>query len=434
MHRHVRKALLLLLLLTGSGACRFTGHGPGGGGDGSSSPDPGGGIGDGGSAPKNVVIFTPVGDSLGRTDLTDLEFLPGQNGEAIVISKSGLVLYVDALLTPLAQTQVLDVEDGGERGLLNVVADPGYADNHFVYFFYTRGGVSPDVNRVERYTVESDSSLGTFELSEPLLIIEFSKIESPNPASNHNGGGLAFDSQGNLLIGVGDGGGGASSSESLEISQDLDLRLGKIHRVVPDRDPFPEPTPSPDVEHFILPAGQDVSEAEPSIYAVGFRNPSGLVINGDDEAFVGDEGFAAFEEVNLVGAAGENFGWPFCEGACTEPGTVDPAHGYDHDDDSFLDQDPFYATHDDASGGLRSVIALAFYSGGQYDGLLDESLLYTDFFLGFVRAFQEGPLAPDRHVGHVSGLTSLQTHPVDGFLYGVGPSGSDKILRVDLNP
>ena len=249
MRRDGERVILLLLILSlgfAAGCARFGGSGsdgdpshPGGGNGGIGSDQPG---------PKNLIQFTPVGDPL-ADDLTDLEFLPDQNGEAIASSKGGELFYLRADFTALNETPQVDVEDGGERGLLGIAADPDYATNHFIYLFYTADNISPDRNRVMRYTVAVDTATGSFELTEPHLIIQFTKSQSPNPASNHNGGALGFDAAGNLWIGVGDGGGGASFSTTFNIAQDLDVRLGKIHRIIPDDGPA-APTPTPDAEHF----------------------------------------------------------------------------------------------------------------------------------------------------------------------------------------
>jgi hypothetical protein len=424
---------MLVFLVGLTSACRFMSNreripSPGG--------SVGGGLGSGGDpgdpGPKDLVTFTPVGASFETFDLIDLEFLPGQNGEALVISKSGTVFYLDGEFSPLPEVEQLFVEDDGERGLLNVIADPDYADNHYVYFYYTVGGFSPDLNRVRRYTVDADVSAGTFELREPLTIIQFWKIESPNPASNHNGGSLSFDEDGALLIGVGDGGGGAGANQTLNLSQDPEIRLGKIHRVIPDREPFPTPTPFPHAEHFEVPIGQDVSDAEPSIFAFGFRNPFRTVQGAQGELWVGDVGLDV-EEVDDVTAAGDNFGWPQCEGSCAEPGFQDPLHGYLHDDEAFLDEDPAFLGQDPPSDLKRRVLVLAEYQGDRYDGVPADGLIYTDFYLGWVRvmradAFQG--VSEDWHLGHQSGLTVLQENPADGFLYGVS-TDSDRILRME---
>src|SRR5262249_39633686 len=186
---------------------------------------------DGGGTGQAIVVFTSVGDHL-TSDLIDIEFLPGQNGDSIVIGKDGEVFYLDGNFHQVGQTQTITtVMDDSERGLLNVAADPDYANNHLVYFYYTVAGTNPDVNRVERYHVGVNKNAGTFAIDSNFIIIEFNKNQSPSPGNNHNGGSMLFDAQGNMLLGVGDGGGASSSDRNRRISQDTTLSLGKIHRI-----------------------------------------------------------------------------------------------------------------------------------------------------------------------------------------------------------
>jgi len=86
------------------------------------------------------ISFIEIGDSFPSVDLIDLEFLPGQNGELIVIRQGGTLHYLKSDFSLLAQTAQISVQAGGEQGLLNIAADPDYASNHFIYLYYTAPG------------------------------------------------------------------------------------------------------------------------------------------------------------------------------------------------------------------------------------------------------------------------------------------------------
>jgi glucose/arabinose dehydrogenase len=375
------------------------------------------------SSKDDVVVFTPVGSSFGTSDLIDLEFLPGQGGEAIVIAKDGTVFYATRDLTPLAQTVTVGVLNEDEQGLLNVAADPAYADNHFIYLYGTlpAGGG----NQLNRYTVTADAAAGTFALDDQQTVETFSKAASPDFDGHHNGGGMVFGPDGALYVGVGDGGGSGGEDTILALAQDGTNPLGKIHRILPNRNPGE--------------GGALVSE----IHGRGFRNPFTLV-SGPAGLFVGDVGSTRVEEVDLVPEPGLNFGWPLTEGPSSLFNFVNPIHSYGHTDNQFAKEDPteidfdvIEGDADEAEIGPQSVIVGAFYEGGQYGGELDGRLIYSDFFLGWVRGFklkenEEGlEIDDDRHLGHLNGLTSLQRGP-DGFLYAISLFGSDHILRVEL--
>src|SRR4030095_5746606 len=120
-------------------------------------------------------------------------------------------------------------------------------------------------------------------------------------------------------------------------------------------------------EHFSIPSGQAVSTNEPSIFALGVRNPFSAVLDEDGDLFFGDVGSSgagaggtgAFEEINCLYFAGENYGWPHCEGPCSPPNASfrDPTHGYLHSDTTFSDEDPL----PNPTGG-KEITGKAFYS------------------------------------------------------------------------
>ena len=364
---------------------------------------------------KNKIVFTPVGASFGSASLIDLEFLPGQGGESIVIQKNGVVSYVTSDFQPLAQTVTIGVLDEDEQGLLNVAADPDYGSNHFIYLYYTLP--AGEGNQLDRLTANVDVPNGTFELLDQETIATFLKSESPGFDGHHNGGGMVFGADGDLFVGVGDGGGEASGDTTLAIAQDETKNLGKIHRIVPDRNPGE--------------GGATIDE----MYARGLRNPFTLaqaIVHTKPVVFVGDVGSTVFEEINLITAGDENFGWPLAEGDSTDAGFTNPIYGYKHTDKKFAKEDP-----DDSAFDVidpQSVIVGTYYTGSQYKDVLKDRLIYSDFFQGWVRGFKlndKDEEKSDEHLGHQSGLTSIQEGP-DGFLYATSLFGSDHILRVDL--
>lgn len=353
-----------------------------------------------------------------------------------MIGQSGGVYYMKNDFTPLSQSANIEVEFAGEQGLLNVVADPNYLSNCFVYFYFTPSGGG--INRVSRATVNVNLSDNTFSINDFQTIIDFSKSFSPSYGTNHNGGGLVFENENNLFIAVGDGGGSSSADQSLAISQNGQTRLGKILRTVPNR--------TEGQGGFSIPSGGNNSGSGlEEIYAWGLRNPFTLTY-GNSILFIGEVGANAYEEVDISNASALNFGWPFTEGPTSNPSYRTPLQSYAHSDDTFINEDPdahvsgstsfIRMNHEGVDHGdsSKSVIVLHYYTGNQYGDFLDNRLIYTDFYLGWVRGLtMDSNLnkSDDDHLGHQTGLTSLQEGP-DGYLYGVSLYGSDRILRLDL--
>ncbi len=373
------------------------------------------------------IIFSPVGESLGSNQLIDLEFLPQQNGDVIIIGKDGAVYYQRNSGTFVQAPDSFAVENEGEQGMLNVAADPQYSNNCFVYFYFTPPGGG--INRVVRGTVNFDGA--NFSISDRQLIIDFSKggdNNNPSPGSNHNGGSLLFD-ENNLLIGVGDGGGGGSSNTSANIGQRGNTRLGKVLRIAPHRI---------DGEGgFSIPAeGNGGGSGDlPEIFARGLRNPftmtggTGFTLVGD----VGAVGAGSFEEINLITRSGQNFGWPQVEGPGGSSAFTDPIGGYSHT--TGLQQNNNEDPEENSGGGV-SIMVGSFYTGPRYRGFLSNTLIYSDFFQGFVRGLrlnQGEEVTEDLHLGHLEGISSIQQSP-DGFLYATSLFGSDRIMRIELRP
>ena len=87
----------------------------------------------------------------------------------------------------------------GELGLLGLAFHPQYVSNGRFFVFYTRTG--DGALAIAEYRVSSDPNVA--DLAETVL------LTIPHPShTNHNGGMLAFGSDGFLYIGVGDGGSG----------------------------------------------------------------------------------------------------------------------------------------------------------------------------------------------------------------------------------
>ncbi len=369
----------------------------------------------------NLIKFVSVGASLSPL-LIDLEFLPGQGGEALVATLDGKIHYLRGDLTPLDLTQEIPIGGLEEQGLFNLAADPDYANNHMIFIFYNPAdGQSV---RVDRFTVDFDSNQGSFSLSDAQNIIEFPKSEVPVPESFHNGGGMDFDGEGRLWIALGDS--THTSEGSYPVAQDPELAWGKIHRIIPNR--------VGGVGGYTVPPGNFTGSLKwPSISALGFRNPF-TAVWGNGACYVGDVGSHppdGFEEINAVTAGGQSFGWPLVEGFVTDPNHPEflgPLHGYLHADPIFDAEDP------DTDNYQNTQVVGTFYQGSQYGELLDNRLIYSGFFKGWVRGLELGPnqeILSDLHLGHFTGISSLQEGP-DGYLYAVTLGVSDKVLRLEL--
>src|SRR5690606_37774379 len=104
-------------------------------------------------------------------------------------------------------------------------------------------------------------------------------------------------------------------------SQLLNSHSGKLLRINPENGVGFSSKP------FYDPA--DPISAKSRVWVLGFRNPFRVSVKpgtgstnpstGDiGEIFVGDVGWSTWEELNVVKAPGQNFGWPLYEGQTAE--------------------------------------------------------------------------------------------------------------------
>ena len=267
-----------------------------------------------------ALEMVPVAD-----DLDEPVFVtsaPGDPGRLYVVEQTGRIRVLDAKGV-MADTPFLDLSDrvtyGGERGLLGLAFHPDYADNGRLYVNYTR---DPD-----GATVVSEFSAvdGTTDRASEraLLIID-------QPYANHNGGMIAFDTDGMLLIGTGDGG---SGGDPLGAGQDPGVLLGKLLRIDVDGG---EPYGIPADNGFV-----DRDDHRPEIHATGLRNPWRFSVDPvGGHVYIGDVGQSAWEEISLLpgGAGGLNFGWNVVEGPACFLGECDtsaytpPVLSYGHEE------------------------------------------------------------------------------------------------------
>src|SRR5215212_10212628 len=231
-----------------------------------------------------------VGANLG-TSPTAMAFAP--DGRLFVCLQGGQLRVIKngALLSNPFIT--LSVNSSGERGLLGIAFDPNFATNQFVYLYYTTSA-APIHNRVSRFTANGDVVAAGSE-------VVLTDLDNLSSATNHNGGGMHFGPDGKLYTGVGENANSANA-------QTLSNRLGKILRyngdgTIPTDNPF-----------FNTATG-----ANRAIWALGLRNPFTFAFQpGTTRLFINDVGQSTWEEIN-DGIAGSNYGWPTCEGSCSNP-------------------------------------------------------------------------------------------------------------------
>lgn len=240
-----------------------------------------------------------------------VQILPDPDGVGmLVVEASGRVWRVDA--SGLRESQpwldlTSEVAGSPTRGLLAIALAEGWVYAHF------HRKAFPERTRVVRIPFAPATT--SVDPSGALTMIE---LDSPADASGPSrvGGALAIDSQGNLLIGVGDVSDAADPSPWSAPAQDRGDLRGSLLRLAAPSDPVPG---------YAIPADNPLladPEARPEIFAIGLHDPRYLIV-GDEGTWISDSGSVREELQRLQ--PGANFGWPITEGwACTGPGDCDP--------------------------------------------------------------------------------------------------------------
>ncbi|QKZ14757.1 PQQ-dependent sugar dehydrogenase [Spirosoma sp. KUDC1026] len=210
-----------------------------------------------------------------------------------------------------------------EDGLLGVNIDPNFAQNHWVYLYYS----DPDAARniLTRYELKGDELV----LSSKKVILE---VPTQREQCCHTGGSIDWDRAGNLYLSTGDNTSpratlyapidereGRSPWDAQKSSGNTNDLRGKILRIHPEAD-----------GSYTIPDGnlfpKGTLKTRPEIYTMGHRNPYRIAVDrhtgnlywgdvgpdaGTDSAGVGP---MAEDEYNVAQRPG-NFGWPYFVGA-----------------------------------------------------------------------------------------------------------------------
>ncbi|MGK5501180.1 ThuA domain-containing protein [Streptomyces sp. URMC 125] len=227
-----------------------------------------------------------------------------------------------------------------EEGLVGIELDPDFPDNGWVYLHWTpHSEIDRDrrtaERRVSRFTL--DPGTGRLDLSSEKVLLTWPvQIHS----CCHAGGGMAWDSKGNLYIATGDNNSsqfsdgysgnnpepafkGQAFADARRTSGNTNNLNGKILRIHPEDDGT-----------YTIPEGNLFTGREPDegggktrgeIYVMGVRNPARIAVDPETDilyaGWVGPDastpspvwGPAKYDTFAAITKAG-NHGWPFCMG------------------------------------------------------------------------------------------------------------------------
>jgi glucose/arabinose dehydrogenase len=176
----------------------------------------------------------------------------------------------------------------GQGGLLDVVADPAFADSGLVFFTYAEAREDGSGTAVARGRLVRE---GAPRLEDVRVIW---RMTPAREATFHYGARIVFGRDGNLFVAIGEHGASTGAGNARDVSS----TNGKVIRIRPDG------TAPPDNPLVGRPG------ALPEIFSLGLRNPQSAALNpATGELWTVEHGPRGGDEVNII-RAGKDYGWP----------------------------------------------------------------------------------------------------------------------------
>jgi cytochrome c len=252
---------------------------------------------------------------------TEMTVLP--NGQIIFLERKGRVKLYDPAKDTITVINTFNVYHKQEDGMIGLQQDPKFAQNNWLYIFYSHSTRSSNV--LSRFVFKD----GSIDMKSEIEMLE---VPVQRETCCHTGGSIAFDANGNLFVSTGDNTNpfesdgyspsderkGRSPFDAQESSGNTNDLRGKILRIHPEPDgTYTIP------EGNLFPKGEEKTKGE--IYVMGNRNPYRISVDkktgwlywgevGPDASNDSEtRGPRGYDELNQAKAAG-NFGWPYFVG------------------------------------------------------------------------------------------------------------------------
>jgi glucose/arabinose dehydrogenase len=387
--------------------------------------------------------------------------LPAGFSDSLVVAAerpTGLAFTPDGRMLLITQTGQLYIpENGGslpapaldlsaricsnkERGLLGITVDPRFAENGFIYLFYTHNSnpcenenvADVPMNRVSRFTL---SSQGSVDPASEVVLMD----GMPSVYGWHDGADLGFGANGFLYVSLGDG---TCQVDEPTRCQNLnnnsrrrDLPLGKILRIAPDGS-VPSTNPfynEPGARRCASPTGPQPGSG-PCIetFAWGLRNPFRFAFEpGTNRFLINDVGTNHWEEINR-GIRGADYGFNLREGHCTAGSytdcpsppaeMVDPIYDYAH------------------SGDCSAITGGAFVPPSVWPDTFDGDYLFSDYVCGKIFRLDnpwDGPATVSDFVTSLEYLSAIDLvfgpHAGSQSLFYTTYANGGEVRRIDYD-
>lgn len=323
-----------------------------------------------------------------------LAFLP--DGRMLVTERPGRLRLVGPdgkLSVPLSG--VPNVVARGQGGLLDVVLDPNFAQNRYLYLSFAEPRANGNGTSVARGRL---NAAGTGLEGVSVIFRQMPTINS----NMHFGSRLVFDRSGALFVTVGDRFGQRDQAQNPE------NHIGKLIRIRPEGG-APDDNPK-------KPGWQ------PEIWSIGHRNVQGAALHPQTgQLWTAEHGARGGDEINTP-KAGRNYGWPVITYGIDYSG-VKIGEGTSK---AGMEQPLFYWDPSIAPSGA------AFYTGDTWPAWRNS--LFVGALAGqmLVRLSTRGETVTgeERLLTNLGARIRDVRQGPDGFIYLLSDDSNGKVLRV----
>lgn len=215
--------------------------------------------------------------------------------EVLVSEKEGDLLKINLVTKERKKINGYpsDAEDslggfGDNTGKFEVLLDPDFKTNKFVYLSYAATLKNSRTTKIARAVLENNElkEIKILFVAEPFTHERF-----------HYGGGMVFGKDGKLYFTIGERLFNEKDEPVLPVAQNIGDRRGKIYRINPDGT---IPADNPDLG----------KNGIPGLYALGIRASQALAVDPvSGQIWFSEHGTHQGDEINRL-KAGANYGWP----------------------------------------------------------------------------------------------------------------------------
>ena len=404
------------------------------------------------------------------------------NGRMYVWERNGKVWIVEDGVT--ASQPLIDISDevGGWRdfGLLSVALDPDFLSNGYIYLSYvvdrhhlfnagtpqynpnTNEYFAATIGRITRYQAESTNNFNTVNYNSRQVLLGATPNNGPPILhESHGTGSIVFGTDGTLLASFGDGASFLSVDEGSASEtywqqglndgiitagqnvgayrcQQLNSFSGKLIRIDPNTG-----NGLPSNPYY---QSGNPGSVQSKVWSRGLRNPCRMTLqpntgshnpeDGDPGIlYIGDVGWGNREELNIVDAPGQNFGWPKFEGMTNQPGYNNNNFNPSNHERPRLDwrnSTPRGLVNGSivnvGSGQLpgpsfqgNCSIGGTWYTGNDFPANYQNSYFHADYGGDWIKQIKfdnnQNPISVSNFIDGIDGVVFVATSPVDGGLY-----------------